>query len=227
MARYAVLKSFYASERWQKFRIVIISERGLKCEYCGDLVANVGDLTLHHMIELTPENVNDVNISLNPNNVLVVHHDCHNKIHNRFGYKPQKEVYIVYGPPMSGKTSYVLENMSKGDLVVDMDRLYAAISMLPTYDKPENLFRNVMSIHNQLIDNIKTRYGKWNSAWIIGGYPDRYKRERLADDLGAEIIFCDVSKEECARRLEFDEGRKDRKDEWVKYIDKWFDTYVP
>ncbi len=33
-------------------------------------------------------------------------------------------VYIVYGPPMSGKTSYVIEHMEKGDIVVDMDSLY-------------------------------------------------------------------------------------------------------
>lgn len=227
MAKYAILQSFYASEKWQKFRKVIISERGLKCEHCGEILTRPGELTLHHIIELTPENVHDVNISLNPENIQVVCHDCHNKIHNRFGYKPEKNVYIVFGPPMSGKTSYVKENMSRGDMVVDMDRLYAAVSFLPYYDKPDNLYNNVRVIHNTLIDNIKTRFGKWNNAWIIGGYADKYKRERLAEELGAEIIFCDVSKEECYRRLELDEDRKYRQDEWKGYIGKWFDRYVP
>ena len=77
--------------------------------------------------------------------------------------------------------------MHRGDLVVDMDRLYEAVSMLHVYDKPNNLFGNVIGIHNLLIDNIKTRYGKWNDAWVIGGYADRYKREKLAEDLGADI----------------------------------------
>ena len=98
--------------------------------------------------------------------------------------------------------------MSRGDLVVDMDRLYSAASMLPYYDKPENLLSNVIGIRNALIDNIKTRYGKWNNAFIIGGYPDKYKREKLAEDLGAEIIFCDVSKAECLKRLDIDEDRQ-------------------
>lgn len=226
MAKYAVIKSFLASEAWQKFRLLIISQRSLRCEHCGNIVARVRDLTLHHIIELTPENVHDVMISLNPDNVLVVHHECHNQIHKRFGYKPTKEVCIVFGPPFAGKKTYVQEYLGRGDLVVDMDRLYRAVSMLPDYDKPDNLFGNVRGIYNLLIDNIKTRHGKWNNAWVIGGYADKYKREKLANDLGAELVFCDVSREECLRRLEMDEDRRYRKDEWISYINKWFEQYT-
>lgn len=226
MASHAVLRRFYGSEEWQTFRMVIINQRGLRCEYCGHPVIKSSELTLHHIKELTPENVHDVIVSLNPDNIMVVHHECHNKIHGRFGHQMSNGVYIVYGPPLSGKTTYVRDLMSRGDLVVDMDQLYSAVSLLPDYDKPNNLFSNVIGIHNQLIDNIKTRMGKWNSAWVIGGYADRYKRERLVHDLGAELVFCDVSREECLRRLETDEDRKYRKDEWIAYIDKWFDSYV-
>ncbi|MED5017917.1 HNH endonuclease [Paenibacillus chibensis] len=232
MAKYAILKSFYASEAWQKFRIVVINERairdgGMRCEHCGKYVLKSSELTLHHIIELTPENVHDVHIALNPENILVVHHECHNEIHGRFGYQTEKGVYIVYGPPLAGHDDYVEQHSVRGDLVVDMDRLYAAVSMLPYYDKPDGLLPNVRGIHNMLIDNIKTRYGKWRSAWVIGGYADKRKRERLAEDLGAELIFCDVSRDECLARLEVDEDRKFRRDEWRGYIDKWFEQYQP
>ncbi|MBB6218195.1 hypothetical protein HNQ80_004335 [Anaerosolibacter carboniphilus] len=231
MAKYAVLKSFYASEKWINFRLFMINERMKRdkkiiCEHCSKEIERPKDITIHHIEELTPENVHDVMISLNPKNVMLVHHECHNKIHNRFGHKPARNVYIVFGAPMAGKKTYVKENMSRGDIVVDMDNLYSAVSFLPYYDKPDNLFNNVINIHNALIDNIKTRYGKWNNAWVIGGYTDKYKREKLADDLGAEIIFCDVSRDECIRRLELDQERMYRKDEWLKYINKWFDEYV-
>jgi len=228
MAKYALLQSFYASEAWQKFRMLIINQRGLRCEYCGELVTKASDLTLHHSeIEMTPENVNDALIALNPDNVMVVHHDCHNKIHNRFGYQASsRSVYIVFGAPMSGKKTYVREHMSRGDLIIDIDRLYAAVSMLPPYDKPDNLFNNVIGIHNMLIDNIRTRYGKWGAVYIIGTYPDKYKRERLADDLSAELVFCDVSKAECLRRLELDEERRFRKDQWIQYINDWFEMFT-
>lgn len=226
MAKYDILKSFYASEAWQRFRAAIIAERGLKCEHCGKIVANAADLTVHHIKELTPENVHDVMIALNPENVMVVHHECHNKIHNRFGYQPGQKVYIVFGAPLAGKKTYVRDNMHRGDLVVDIDGLYSAMSLLPSYDKPDNLFRNVIGVHNLLVDNIKTRYGKWNNAWVIGGYADKYKREKIADDLGAELIFCNVSKDECLRRLEIDEERRYRRDEWREYINKWFTDFV-
>lgn len=232
MAKYSILQSFYASEKWINFRQILINERltiekEIICEHCGKPIKKISEITLHHIKELTPENVNDVTISLNQNNIMLVHHDCHNKIHHRFGYKPSHNVYIVFGSPLSGKNTYVEEYMQRGDIVIDMDRLYEAVSMLPNYDKPNNLLSNVRVIHNALIDNIKTRYGKWNNAWIIGGYADKYKRERLANELGAEIIFCDVSKEECLRRLEVDPDRKYRKDEWKEYIEKWFMYYQP
>jgi hypothetical protein len=225
MAKYAILNSFYASEIWIKFRLALIADRGPYCQKCGKLIAKSIEIIGHHKIPLTPENVHDHNISLNPDNVDLVCFDCHNVIENRFGRHSAKGVYIVFGSPLSGKNTYVQQRMCRGDIVVGMDRLYAAVTMLPYYDKPDNLFSNVIGAHNLLLDNIKTRYGKWNSAWVIGGYADRFKRERLADDLGAELIFCDISKEECLRRLEADEDRRYRKDEWIRYIDKWFDEY--
>jgi hypothetical protein len=235
MARYNILKSFYASAAWLNFRAAIIAERGLTCEYCGQLIAHEREATVHHIIELTPENVHDVTIALNPENVLVVHGNglnsensprCHDKIHNRFGYSAEKQVYIVYGPPLSGKSTFVQQNMRRGDIIVCMDSLYEAISGLPEYDKPDALLPNVRGVYNLLIDNIKTRYGKWGTAWVIMGGADRYKRERLADELGAELIFCECSKEECLRRLALDEERKYRQDEWRGYIEKWFEEYV-
>jgi hypothetical protein len=227
MARYAILKSFYASGTWQKFRATIVAKRGPICETCGKVIGNPKECEVdHYPIELTPENVHDVNIALNPDNVKVRCHDCHDKRHNRFGNAPQHEVYIIYGPPLSGKHSYVSNNINRGDIVIDMDRLYEAVSMLPSYDKPNNLFSNVIGVYNLLIDNIKTRYGKWNNAWVIGGFADKYKREQLANDLGAEIIFCDISKEECICRLENDPERQYRKDEWRKYINEWFEKYA-
>jgi len=226
MAKHAILKSFYASEAWQIFRLSLINERGPKCQHCGETIARSKDIIGHHVIELTPENVGDVMISLNPDKVELVCFDCHNKTHKRYGAKFEREVYLVYGPPMSGKTTFVKQNFSRGDIVIDMDKLYEAVSFLPVYDKPDNLLANVMGMHNHLIDNIRTRYGKWHNAWIVGGYADKYKRERTANDLGAELIFCDVSKDECIRRLRIDEEKMYRQDEWEKYIDKWFSSYT-
>ena len=220
------LNNFYASSRWMKLRAALIAERGPRCQQCGKVESNPAKLTGHHTIELTPENVMDASVSLNPKHVKIVCFDCHQKTHQRFGHENTgRRVCIVYGPPCSGKSTYVREHARRGDIVVDTDRLFAAISMQPEYDKPDNLLANVFGIHDLLIDNIKTRYGKWHSAWVVGGYADKRKREKMADELGAELVFCDASKEECFARLARDEGRRMRQEEWKVYIEEWYEEY--
>lgn len=186
MPRYSTLKSFYASVAWQRLRASIIAERGPYCQRCGKVAV---DPQLHHIIELTPENVHDATISLNPENILLVCRDCHDAVHHRFGHAPERGVYLIYGPPLSGKSTFVQQSMRRGDLVVDMDRLYVAVAMLPDYDKPDALLPNVRGLYDLLLDNIKTRYGRWNNAWVIGGFADRYRHEQVADELGAELVL--------------------------------------
>jgi hypothetical protein len=227
LARYSILQTFYASGRWQTFRAGIIAERGLKCEKCGKVIANPKDVTLHHTpIELTPGNVHDVAIALNPDNVNLICSGCHNAEHSRFGQAREKAVYIVYGAPCSGKTTYVEQHMKRGDIIICMDRLFEAITGLPPYDKPDSLLPNVRAVYNLLIDNIKTRYGKWGNAYIIGGFADKYKRERLAEELDAELVYCECSKEEAIRRIDFDEHKRNMRAEYAGYIERWFEQYT-
>jgi hypothetical protein len=229
-----VLKKFYGSSEWLTFREQIILNRMINgrviCEKCGKQIVVSKHIQVHHIIELTEDNYKDVNISLNPENVLVWCHNCHNKHHGRFcggGHKrKEKAVYVVYGPPMSGKTSYVIEHMEVGDIVVDMDELYKAVSFMPKYNKPDNLKYNVFAIRNSIIDNIKTRYGGFRTAWIVGGYQRKAERQRLIETLGATPIFLDVSKEDCIKRLDIcNDYRSEHKDEWKEYIEKWFNDY--
>ena len=231
MRQFKNLKSFYKSDEWLDFRAQIILERGPVCQMCGRPIAASKQIHVHHLEELTEANINNPMISLNQDNVLLVCHDCHNKTHNRFGHgyvaPKQQAVYLVYGPPCSGKSSFVREHMQPGDLVVDLDALSQAISYQQMHDKPEQLKYNAFALQALLIDQIKTRYGKFANAWIIGGYPDKYKREQIARDTGAEIIFIDVPREECLARLAACEGyRRDHQEEWVQYIDRWFEKHT-
>lgn len=228
-----VLHKFYCSKAWKEFRNRIIQERskeGVKCEECKEYIFNSEEIHIHHTpIELTEQNYTDVMISLNPDNVKLVCKKCHDKAHNRFcsGHKKKERgIYIVCGPPMAGKTTYVLQNMAAGDLVVDMDKLYAAVSLRELYDKPECLKYNVFAIKNTIINQIKTRYGNFKNAWIIGGYANKVERERLAYELGAEIVLLNLEKEECIRRLDnCMDYRQVHKREWKEYIEKWYENY--
>jgi len=210
MAKYSELQKFYASDAWRNFRLMVIAERGLICQHCDERVARADQVTLHHIIELTLDNVIDAMISLNPDNVLLVHHSCHNTIHKHGQYKMERGAYLIFGPPLAGKKTFVQERMWPGDLIVDIDSLYASISGLQWYDKPDGLLYNVRGLQNLLLDNIKTRYGRWDRAWIIGGYPDKWRRELTADNTGADIIFIDTDRDTCLQRLAADELRHKR-----------------
>jgi len=221
------LHSFYCSHAWRTFRDAYIAEHEPVCARCHKIITDPLDLILHHCnTHLMTANYRNISISLNPDNIQVVCKSCHNIIHGTARAKPLHGVVLVYGPPLSGKTTYVMNNMERGDLVVDMDRLYAAVSLQPVYDKPDQLKRNVFAMRDLLIDNIKTRYGKWNSAFIIGGYPIKYQREQIAEQTGASIIYCEATKEECMARLEADARRRQKKTEWTQYIESWFEKYT-
>lgn len=224
-----VLHNFYCSKEWIRFREMIIQDRsreGFVCEECKGLIFSVSDIHIHHITELTEQNYQNKLISLNPDNVMMVHKVCHDKIHSRFcsgARKKERGIYIVCGPPLAGKHTYVEHNITTGDMVIDMDRLFEAISFKEKYNKPDNLKYNVFGIKNLLIDNVKTRYGDFKNAWIIGGYPNKVEREQLANKLGAEIVLLEVPKEECLKRLEstFDYRHSHFK-EWSQYIEEWF-----
>ena len=223
------LETFYRSREWrallESLKIERVNAEGqIICEYCGKPIIKAYDIIGHHKNYLTEENVNDFKISLNPDNVSFVHHRCHNFIHNKLGYSG-RQVFVVYGAPLSGKTTWVKNNMSEGDMVVDMDSIWQCISGCDRYIKPNRLKAVAFKVRDSLIDSIKYRYGKWRNAYVIGGYPYQSERERLCKELGAREVFIDVSKDECLDRLQNSDDRK--KDEWRKYIDEWFERYTP
>lgn len=230
------LAQFYTSAEWRKFRQIVIAQRIspkdgiLYDEYSGKPILKSYDIILHHKIELTMQNVNDRSISLNPDNIMIVSMKSHNEIHNRWGGRVktwQRKVYYVYGAPCSGKSTFVRENMQRGDLICDIDRLWQAMSGQPAYIKPNELKPIVFNTRNTILDGIKTRAGNWQTAWVIEGGALIGDRMRRVDALGAESIFIDTPKDKCLERLASDDNRRAVQAQWVEYIERWFADYQP
>lgn len=213
------IHNFYCSKAWRDLAFRLKVERGGKCERSGEIFADLSQLIAHHTIELTEDNVDNPAISLNPDLIEIISFNEHNKEHRRFGHK--KKVYIVWGSPLSGKTTAVREMMRYGDIVLDMDALWQAITFQPLYSKPDNVRFNIFALRDNLLDQIKTRHGQWYDAYVIGGYPDKYERERLAQALGAELIYCEGTMQECLDRRR-ESGKPAA---WDKYITDWWATY--
>lgn len=222
-------QAFYKSDKWEHLIQTLRFERmqpdgTIICEHCGKPIVSKYDCIAHHVTELTEENVDDVMISLNPENIQLVHFRCHNEIHKRFGYagKISKQVFIVYGSPCSGKTTWVDSVADTNDLILDIDRLWGAVrsGSCGAFEKPDALKAIVFDLRDCILDDIRTRRGKWQNAYVVGGYPMIAERERLQDRIGADkLIFIDTPEDVCMERA----ARKSPA--WCEYVTDWFDRF--
>lgn len=243
-------KSFYNSRAWIDTREAYIAERtridGGMCENCHE---NVGE-ELHHIEPLTPANINDYDICLNPKNLKWLCKDCHFKAHrelilkqfdearerrrnskiltngcymNEDGFLVKARRVIVWGAPASGKSTYVRANMFPGDLVVDLDALKSALTYQEREGSADNLLPVIFSVRDHLYQLIADRVPDCRTVWIIGCLPKRKEREELASMLDAELMRMDAGYHECIRRASEDSGRANKQLQRA-LIDRFFEN---
>ena len=70
-------KAFYHSSAWEKQRAYILKRDNYLCTEpnCNRVATEV-----HHIIELTPDNINDIHITLGEDNLRSLCHECHDRI---------------------------------------------------------------------------------------------------------------------------------------------------
>ena len=71
-------KRFYNSSSWVTTRNAYARSKYGICEKCGAVGEEV-----HHIIPLTPSNINDPNISLNWDNLMLLCRSCHELIEEK------------------------------------------------------------------------------------------------------------------------------------------------
>lgn len=221
------IHAFYCRKDYLDLAQACKIKSGGVCAKCGG-VFDISELRPHHKVELTLDNIDDVNVTLNPDNIEVLCHDCHNAAHKRFGYVVGvKHVYLVYGSPCAGKTTYVNSVATRNDLIVDLDKIHRAICICGLYDKPDATKRVAFNVRDYLLDEVRTATPrrKWKDAYIIGTYPDRIDRDMFVQDYGAELVHIDTSKEECIKRAYQDIERSSIRDAVIGWINAYWERY--
>ena len=221
------IHAFYCRKDYLDLAQACKIKSGGVCAKCGG-VFDISELRPHHKVELTLDNIDDVNVTLNPDNIEVLCHDCHNAAHKRFGYAVgAKRVYLVYGSPCAGKTTYVNSVATRNDLIVDLDKIHRAICICGLYDKPDATKRVAFNVRDYLLDEVRTATPrrKWQDAYIIGTYPDRIDRDMFVQDYGAELVHIDTSKEECIKRAYQDIERSSLRDAVIGWINAYWERY--
>lgn len=244
-------KAFYSSKEWQACRSAYISHRRLvdggMCECCGQTPGE----ELHHTTFLTPQNIGDPEVSLNPDKLQWLCKDCHFKAHreaimagfekrrnekiltNGIYFSPDgqptpQRVVIVWGPPAGGKTTYIRQHMDPTDLVVDLDLIRQAITMGSRDSRSNNLLGLALSIREQLFCLIEARDPAVDckTVWVAATLPGRGAREELAKRLGADLVFVGGSFDDCIKAAMADPDRQDKLLH-REIIERWFEQYEP
>jgi len=227
-------KKFYNSKTWKLCRQSFIADRvsidGGMCQQCKERLGYIVD----HKKEITPDNINNPDVTLSNENFQYLCLDCHNR--KTFGKNlatireglmfnsdgniiENKNTFIVWGAPASGKTSYVKENKGQHDIVVDLDYIRSALSL---GEDSKDTIAFALDIRELIYDLIEQRVHHYDRAWIICMLPTRSQRSELSRRLKAELIHIDTDKEECIRRSTRDNTREDK--ELQQYIiNKYFD----
>ena len=88
MKEYA--KKFYKSKQWAEVREKVWQrDRGL-CQRCLKNGVIKEANTIHHINPITPDNINDPEVTLNPDNLVTLCMDCHAAVHK--GVEPRYTV---------------------------------------------------------------------------------------------------------------------------------------
>ncbi|HSQ90012.1 HNH endonuclease signature motif containing protein [Romboutsia sp.] len=79
-------RKFYKSKEWKRVREYIFNKYHGLCNKCGKPGEEV-----HHIIWLSPKNMNDIDITLGEDNLVLLCRDCHVGIHRKIN--PTKSEY--------------------------------------------------------------------------------------------------------------------------------------
>jgi len=107
---------------------------------------------------------------------------------------------FVCGPPGSGKTTYVAERAKRGDLIIDLDDLWEALTGLGRFDESEILLPYIHEARNAVLK----RWGAYRNCdiWFIHCAAWRDKRRAARRMFDADVVILEVSPNECVRRSE-------------------------
>lgn len=72
-------KNFYNSIAWKSLSRLIAEENYYICCRCNK---PANRYIVHHIIPITPDNINDYNITMNKDNLMLLCLPCHNAVHS-------------------------------------------------------------------------------------------------------------------------------------------------
>lgn len=143
---------------------------------------------------------------------------------NKEGDLIEPKIYLIWGSPACGKTTYVKDNKQDNDIVIDIDALREAITMseCKTYDYHKDI---VITLRDTLYNIIKNKRQLEGDVWVIACLSNADKRNDLISRIKVdESIHIEATEDECISRAMNDSERID-KELQIRIINDWFNNF--
>lgn len=127
-------------------------------------------------------------------------------------------VRLIAGPSGSGKTTLVNQHRRPGELLIDYDHLFQALTGLPAYHKPDALFPHIQAARLALLDALALHPVP---AWAVTADPDRPRVLALAARLRAELTVLRVPAADGLARIAADPTRTDTNRPFAQAVAAW------
>ena len=110
----------------------------------------------------------------------------------------EKVIHVICGPPCAGKSTYIRERASPGEIVIDFDRIAEAIGASTSHQAHGKVWEAAQAARSALID---FTLESADTAWIIDSLPSDNSRKRY-ETAGAEFTVLDPGIDVCMERAE-------------------------
>jgi len=135
-------------------------------------------------------------------------------------------IFLISGPPCSGKTTYATDQMSVSDMIVDIDFITKALTNKYLHNRPKYIFPFVLSARDAIYKRMESP-SSVDNIYVTATMPKAEDREKFSKKYNAKIILLLPSKDECLERLYNDEQRtEDIHEELNDAIEKWYEEYT-
>lgn len=142
------------------------------------------------------------------------------------GLKPSAiPLTIVCGPPGSGKSTWVQDHASPGDIVIDLDDILVAVSGERRHAVSKRWLPKALELRNGRLRALHTERAAGRAFFIVGA-PAKDERDWWQSNLGGQVVVLDVPADECLRRLADDPARAGLASRYAGTVREWWERFT-